>query len=61
MPLQTKDLFENATHIAETRISHARAEQTALFWEMVRAAARAPFGKDRTTIEPARVSATAEF
>jgi hypothetical protein len=54
MPLQTKDLFENATHIAETRISDARAEQTALFWEMVRAAARALFGKDRRNGVPPR-------
>ena len=60
MPLQTKDLFENATHIAETRISHARSEQSALFWDMVRASARVILGKDRTNAEPARLSATAE-
>jgi hypothetical protein len=61
MPFKNKDLFENATQIAETRIRHARAEQTALLWDMVRATARAIFGKDRTTVEPARVSATSEF
>ena len=54
MPIKNKDLFENATQIAETRIRHARAEQTALFWEMVRAAARALFGKDRRNGVPPR-------
>lgn len=60
MPFKNKDVFENATQIAEARIRYARAEQTALFWDMVRAIARVILGKDRTNAEPARLSATAE-
>ena len=54
MPLQNKDLFENATQIAETHIRHARTEQSVLFWDIVRAAIRALFGKDRKNGAPAR-------
>ena len=61
MPFKNEDLFENATQIAEMRIRHARAEQSALIWDMVHATARVLLGKDRTTIEPPRVSATSEF
>ena len=57
MPLKNKDLFDNATQIAETWIRQARAEQSALFWDMVRATARALLGKDRRNDVPTRVLA----
>lgn len=60
MPLQNKDLFENATQIAETRIRHARAEQSALFWDIVRGTALALFRKNRKNVEPARASTPSE-
>lgn len=52
MPNQNKDLFANATQIAETRIRHARAEQSALVWFMVRAVTCAFFGNDQTNENP---------
>ncbi len=58
MPRQTKDLFGNATQIAEKHIRHARAEQSDHLRDMVRAAAKTLFGKDRTNVEPMRVPAT---
>ena len=54
MPRRTKNLFGNAMQIAEPRIRQARAEQSALFWDMVRAATRDLLGKDRKNIEPVR-------
>ena len=57
MPSQTRDLFTNATQIAEAHIRHARAEQSTLVRDMIRIAARNLFGKDRTNVTPARSSA----
>ena len=57
MPRKTNDPFSNATQIAEMRIRDARAEQSAFFLGMCRAAARALFSSARRNGVTARVPA----